>query len=92
MFPVKVLPRKEYERPEIQDAMKTEIEKFKSFNAFEEVHDIGQFIIPIRWVVTEQKNDGKNQPYKARLCIRGDKERRKEYIYVQIHQQPQKKP
>ena len=80
MFPVKVLPRKEYERPEIQDAMKAEIEKFKSFNAFEEVHDIGQFNIPIRWVVTEQKNDGKNQPYKARLCIRGDKERGKEYI------------
>ena len=79
-FPVKVLTRSEYSRPEIQAAMTAEIEKFKNFEAFEEVVDNGQYSIPIRWVVTEQKEDGKNQPYKARLCVRGDKEIGKEHI------------
>ena len=79
-FPVKILPRKEYNRPEIQEAMQAEIAKFVSFDAFKEVSDDGQYSIPIRWVVTEQKLDGKNQPFKARLCIRGDKEEGKEHI------------
>ena len=60
--------------------MEAEITKFKNFEAFKEVKDEGQYSIPIRWVVTEQKNDGKNQPYKARLCVRGDRERGKESI------------
>ena len=79
-FPVKVLTRSEYSRPEIQAAMTAEIDKFRNFEAFEEVNDDGQYSIPIRWVVTEQKEDGKNQPFKARLCVRGDKEIGKEYI------------
>ena len=37
--------------------------------------------MPIRWVVTRQEcNDGKNQPIKARLCIRGDLEDGKEDV------------
>ena len=80
VFPVKVLSRTEFKRPEIQEAMQAEIVKFKNFKAFKEVNDEGQYNIPIRWVVTEQKKDGKNQPYKARLCIRGDKEKGKEFI------------
>ena len=79
-FPVKILPRNEYKRPEIQEAMKAEISKFESFKAFKEIEDNGQYSVPIRWVVTEQKLDGKNQPYKARLCIRGDREQGKEHI------------
>ena len=78
VFPVRVLTKSEYERPEIAQAMKDELEKFKSFNAYKEVHNDGQYCIPVKWVVTEQKLDGKNQPYKARLCIRGDKELGKE--------------
>ena len=74
VFPVKMIPRKEYHRPKIQEAI------FKSFKAFKEVKDEGQTSVPIRWVITEQKQDGKNQPYKARLCIRGDLERGKENI------------
>ena len=74
-FPVKVVvPRKDYKRDEIKLAMKSEIAKFEKFGAFEEVDDEGQRRIPIRWVVTEQPNDGKNEPYKARLCMRGDLE------------------
>ena len=48
--------------------MNSEILKFEKFEAFEEVDDQGQQRIPIRWVITEQKDDGKNQPFKARLC------------------------
>ena len=80
MFPVKVISSKEYGQPEVQEAMQAEIAKYKTFNAFEEVDDDGQPSIPIRWVVTEQKDDGKNQPYKARMCVRGDLERGKENI------------
>jgi hypothetical protein len=57
--------------------MRAEIEKYKSFNAFEEVVDEGQDSLPIRWVVTKHELDGKNQPLKARLCIRGDLEKNK---------------
>ena len=80
VFPVKIIPPKEYHRVEIQEAMQAEISKYKSFNAFEEVPDIGQTKVPIRWVVTEQKQDAKNAPFKARLCVRGDLEKGKENI------------
>ena len=79
-FPVKLIPRAEYHKPEIQAAMQSEISKFENFEAFEEVDDIGQKRIPIRWVISEQKVDGKNQPYKARLCMRGDLEKGKENV------------
>ena len=79
-FPVILVPRKDYHRSEIQAAMQAEISKFEKFEAFEEIEDMGQRRIPIRWVVSEQKNDGKNQPYKARLCMRGDLEIGKDQI------------
>ena len=50
------------------------------FNAFQEVEDEGQHCVPTKWVVTEQKSSGKNEPYKARMCIRGDLEKGKENI------------
>ena len=52
--------------PEVQDAISAEIAKYKSFNAFKEVEDEGQHCVPTKWVVTEQKSSGKNEPYKAR--------------------------
>ena len=79
-FPVNIISPKEYHRPEIQDAMQAEILKYKTFDAFDEVIDDGQRRVPIRWVVTEQKQDAKNAPFKARLCVRGDLEKGKEYI------------
>ena len=36
--------------------------------------------LPVRWVVSRHKLDGKNQPLKARMCIRGDLEPGKESI------------
>ena len=58
--PVKTVPRKDHHKPEIQAAMNSEILKFEKFEAFEEVEDQGQQRIPIRWVITEQKDFGKN--------------------------------
>ena len=60
--------------------MQSEIMKYKSFDAFDEVIDEGQESVPIRWVVTKQELDGNNQPIKARLCIRGDLEVGKETL------------
>ena len=80
VFPVQTVPRKDYDRPEVKSAIANEIAKFKSFNAFKEVKDEGQKSIPTKWVVTEQPNSGKNEPYKARMCIRGDLEKGKEAI------------
>ena len=60
--------------------MLNEIQKYKSFNAFEEVINAGQESVPIRWVCTRHELDGKNQPIKARMCIRGDLEQGKESL------------
>ena len=79
-FPVQMVSKKDYAMPEVQAAIAAEISKYKSFQAFKEVEDQGQKSIPTRWVVTEQSASGKNEPYKARLCIRGDLERGKENI------------
>ena len=80
VFPVDIVDKKDYSTTEVQEAMKKEVEKYKSFNAYEEVDDNGQKSIPIRWVVTKQPLDGKNQPIKAWLCIRGDLEKDKNSV------------
>ena len=74
---MQLVQKKDFGSCEVQDAMRKEIEKFKTFDAYEEVADEGQTSIPIRWVITRQPNDGKNQPVKARLCMRGDLEKGK---------------
>ena len=76
-FPVDLVPRRDYGSADVQKAMHDEINKYKSFNAFEEVVDEGQDTLPIRWVVSRHEIDGKNQPLKARMCIRGDLEKDK---------------
>ena len=80
MFPVDLVPKSDYGKPEIVEAIDAEIEKYRKFQAFEEVQDEGQDCIPTRWVITKQKEDGKNAPYKARLCMRGDLEVGKENL------------
>ena len=66
-FPVKMVLKKDYDLPEVKDAIKREISKFKAFKAFKEVKDEGQKSIPTKWVVKEQLDSGKDEPYKARL-------------------------
>ena len=40
VFPVKVLTKSEYGRPEVTEAMQAKVEKYKTFEAFEEVIDM----------------------------------------------------
>ena len=80
VFPVQIVPPKNYDMPEVKAAIAREISKYKSFEAFKEVEDVGQKSIPTRWVITEQPEAGKGEPYKARLCMRGDLEHGKEDI------------
>ena len=42
VFPVQLVPTKEYDTPEVQAAIEREISKYKSFDAFKEVDDVGQ--------------------------------------------------
>ena len=79
-FPVNLVPRNQYGNKDVQNAMLQEIQKYKTFNAFEEVDDEGQESLPVRWVVTRHEIDGKNQPLKARMCIRGDLEKGKDDV------------
>ena len=67
-------------RPDTPKAIEDEIQKFKNFDAFEEVNDEGQSVIKTRWVFTQHDYDSKGYTLKARLCIRGDKEENKENI------------
>ena len=80
VFPVQLVPPKDYDMPEVKAAIAREISKYESFGAFKEVDDVGQKSIPTRWVVSEQADSGKGEPYKARLCMRGDLEHGKENI------------
>ena len=79
-FPAEIVRKKDYDNESVRLAMKNELDKYRAFNAYEEVPDVGQESIPIRWVVTKQSDSGKNQPIKARLCIRGDLEKGKELL------------
>ena len=47
-FPVNLVPRREYGNIDVQKAIHEEINKYKSFNAFEEVLDEGQDSLPVR--------------------------------------------
>ena len=80
VFPVKLVPKEEWNAPEIKEAMEAEISKFKDFEAIKEVEDEGQYRIPVRWVISEKGDDGKGHKFKARLCMRGDREKDRELI------------
>ena len=80
VYPVELVKKCDYGSADVQEAMQKEIEKYKQFQAIEEVLDEGQDRVPIKWVVTKHEIDGKNQPLKARLCIRGDLEKFKDNV------------
>ena len=66
--------------PDAEKAMVAEIVKFEHFGAFDRVEDIGQFSIKTRWVFTEDEEQSKGCKLKARLCMRGDREKEKHFI------------
>ena len=70
-----LVPAHLHNDPDIIDAKLQEIEKWKSFEAMEEVADDGQERIDCRWAVTRKEgHDGLKVGIKARFCIRGFKE------------------
>ena len=73
VYKAELIHKKDYDKYDVKDAMEKEITKYKNVAAIEEVLDEGQESVPIKWVVTKSDPlDGKNQPIKARLCIRDD--------------------
>ena len=50
-----MVPSKDYKHPEVQDVMEQELQKWKTFGAYDIVEDVGQERIDGRWIV--QKKD-----------------------------------
>ena len=65
----------EYKNPDVIQAMDEEMEKWRSFNAYEVVPDDGQEAIDGRWIINRKdEHDGLKVAIKARFCLRGFKE------------------
>ena len=65
------IPRKYHDHPDVIESKKVELQRWKDYDAFEEVDIDGQHVISTRWVVVE-KDGGK---VKSRLVVRGFEER-----------------
>ena len=73
-----IVPAKEYQKPEIQEAMEQELSKWKLFGAYDVVDDVGQEAIDGRWIIHKKDEyDGLKVAIKARYCLRGFKEAEK---------------
>ena len=64
------IPRERFEEPAICKAMEEELNRWKQYGTYREVHDNGQKTISTRWVVNSKGKD----TYKARLVVRGFEE------------------
>lgn len=64
-----LIPRKQHQQPECVQAKKTELQKLKSFDVYEEVADVGQSCISTTWVLWM-----KGETHRARLVARGFEE------------------
>ena len=70
-----LVPSKDFGNPQVQSAMKDELNKWLVYDAFEEVMDESEKTIDIRWIVNKQEqHDGLKVDMKARLCLRGVQE------------------
>ena len=65
------IPKRFHEHPEVKEAKEAELQKWKQYEAYEEVAKENQDTISMRWVVSE-KDEGK---VKARLVVRGFEEK-----------------
>ena len=69
------IPKKEWDPPEVIEAMERELSNYVKYDAFEEIEDIGQDKITSRWVCQrKEKQDGMKTKVKARLVVRGFQE------------------
>ena len=57
----------------VLNAKLSEIENWRQNKVFEEVDDVGQSTISVRWVVTQKRKEGRDV-IKARLVARGFEE------------------
>ena len=85
VFAIEIKP-KEYGRPDVQQAMRDELQKFDNFRAYkivdreeipkEDLHLVSDDqIMDTRWVINKKEgHDGLKVDIKARLCLRGFKE------------------
>ena len=64
------IPKKYHDHPDVLAAKQLELDRWKEFDAFEEVSIGDHHVITTRWVVTE-KDDGR---VKSRLVVRGFEE------------------
>ena len=71
-----MIPTSRHNEPEVIEAKIEELNKYKAFGAFDIVEDQGQEAIDTRWVITEkEQQDGLKVAVKARIVLRGYKER-----------------
>ena len=77
LFPIYLTPKQQVGVPEVEQAMKEEIEKWYSYECFSVRDRVpGMKVIPLAWVVNKNcdvKSSNQNA-YKARLVVRGDLE------------------
>lgn len=66
--------RNKWHLPEVQEAMRKELDNFSNFDVYELVKDEGQHFITSGWVIIEKEKEGK-WIIKARLVIHGNQER-----------------
>ena len=70
-----MVPTSQHKDPEVVQAKIDELNKWKSYEAYEEVEDEGQEAIDTRWTVTRKEaHDGLKTNVKAWLCAIGFKE------------------
>ena len=70
------VPVAEHRKTEGVEAKERELENLTKYGVFEELEDIGQDRISLRWVITKkEKLDGQKTLYKGRLVTQGFQEK-----------------
>lgn len=74
-----MVPKNRFAEPEIVAAMNEELNTLLGFTTYEEVKDVGQKCLSMRWIITEKPSSGGKLKYKARLVCRGFEEEDTDY-------------
>ena len=70
------VPKERHKEKLVIEAKEKELENWKRMNVYDEVDDIGQPTMSVRWVITEKSENFEEfeKKVKARLCVRGFEE------------------